>query len=54
MKKLKLVFLIIIVLFLVVFGFGVYNENQEIRTIKNNKDLYALYKSLLFLIVLIS
>ena len=43
MKKFKLVFLIIIVLFLVVFGFGVYNENQEIRTIKNNKDLYSAY-----------
>ena len=45
MKKTKIIFSIIVIILIICIGIGIYKDSQEIRTIKNDKDLMQAYEN---------
>ena len=45
MKKTKVIFSIVVIILIICIGIGIYKDSQEIRTIKNDKDLMNAYEN---------
>ena len=45
MKKAKVIFSIIVIILAICIGIGIYKDSQEIRTIRNDKDLMNAYEN---------
>ena len=45
MKKTKVIISIVVIILIICIGIGIYKDSQEIRTIKNDKDLMNAYEN---------